>query len=242
MNHHLPLHEHLKQNIIHAIARGEYKPNEKLPSQRKLCDLYDMSHMTVRRALNELVNEGVIYAIPGKGTFIAEDRRVVEFDSLVGLSGQLARLGMKPETKVLEARVTAASAALERLLEIAHGSPVVYLHRVRFADEKPMALTTCYLPHDLCPGFLEHEGATDDLFDTLRRVYDLKLVGSRNTVFAELANEETRTLLNLEHPTAILVREQITYLSTGRPIEFSRTVTASDLHLVQFEEGTVPKQ
>jgi GntR family transcriptional regulator len=241
MNKNAPLYVQLKEEIISAIQDGKYKPGDLLPSQRSIADSHDMSHMTVRRAINELINEGVIYSIQGKGIYVAQQKVASEYGSLQGLDQQLDRLGMKPSTRILEAKTIAASTMLAQTLEIEPSMPVIYLHRLRYADEKPISLHTVFLPAQLVPNILEKETLQHSLFQTLREEYGLTLAGSSNSVSAEIANQEVSELLGLEYPTAIIVREQITYLDTGQVIEYSRTWTRGDIYHVRYEEGIVPK-
>ncbi|NDJ79072.1 MAG: GntR family transcriptional regulator, partial [Chloroflexi bacterium] len=179
-----PLHAQLKEALTNAIMRGEYKPGDKLPSQRHLCEQYGMSHMTVRRAINELVNDGVIYSIPGKGLFV----KTVEYATLYGLHEHISRLGMTASTHVLDAKLIHASTIMAEMLHVPVGTTLVYLHRLRYADGDPLAITTAYLPHHLCPDLLEKPGATESLLHTLRTEYGLHLAGSRTTISAELAD------------------------------------------------------
>ncbi|MEW5958994.1 MAG: GntR family transcriptional regulator, partial [Chloroflexota bacterium] len=132
-----PLFAQLKETIIATITRGELTPGDQLPSQRDLCKQYGMSHMTVRRAINELINEGVIQAIPGKGLYVAEKTRVADSNSLLGFDQQMIRLGLNPSTQVLEAKLVSASTVLAKVLGVSVGAPLVYLHRLRLADGEP---------------------------------------------------------------------------------------------------------
>lgn len=235
------LHVQLKENLIDAIAAGEYQPGDKLPSQRDLCRQFKMSHMTVRRAINELTQEGVIYAIPGKGIYVSPTSRTVEYDSLQGLEQKLERYGMRPSTEILRAEITTASTMMAQTLKMPPAAPLVYLHRLRLADGRPHALTTSHLPHQLCPGILDEDLINHSLFATLREVYGLKLAGSVNLVSAVLADEETAALLQVSPGAPLLVREQITYLDNGKPIEFSRTWMVGETDHLQFKEGLVPE-
>ncbi|MFO7585346.1 MAG: UTRA domain-containing protein [Anaerolineales bacterium] len=104
----------------------------------------------------------------------------------------------------------------------------------------PLSLTQCYLPHELCPGLLEHDLAANSLFDTLRTAYDLNLAGASSVIQAALADEEQSQLLQVERPAALIVREQVTYLDTGKVIEFSRSFIIGDRYNIKFQEGNVP--
>jgi GntR family transcriptional regulator len=238
----LPLFAQLKETIIGAIEQGDFGPGDQLPSQRELCHQYGMSHMTVRRAINELVNEGVIRAVPGKGLYVAEKTQFVDTNSLKGFEEQMAGLGVKATTKMLDFGIVNASKTIASTLGLEVGTPLVYISRLRLADGKPLSITDAYLPHLLCPGVLDQDLAENSLFVTLRTQYGLNLASSSSTVGAVLANKEQAALLNLALPAALLYREQVTYLDNDQAIELSRTFLRGDCHYIQMNEGTPPAE
>jgi len=236
MNPQLPLYAQLKEAITSAISRGEFAPGDQIPSQRELCEKYGMSHMTVRRAISELVNEGVIYAIAGKGLYVAQRKQPAEMGSLVSHKEHMKRLGMQPATRLLDARIVPASRALAQVFGVAVGTPLVYLRRLRLGNGKPISILACYLPHHLCEGILDIDLEEESLFDTLRNQYGLTLVGSVSTIEAILASDEQAALLELTLPAALLVKQQITHLDDGQVIELSRNTIVPGYH-VRVEEG-----
>ncbi len=131
---------------------------------------------------------------------------------------------------------------MAQTLKLPANAPLVYLRRLRLADGRPHAVNSSYLPHSLCPGILEENRLSDSLFETLRDVYGLQLAGSITVVSGTLANEEMATLLDLTRPAPLLIREQITYLDSGEPIEFSRTLSHGESNHLQFKEGLVPEK
>lgn len=224
----LPLYAQLKESLISAIARGEFMPGDRLPSQRILCERYGMSHMTVRRTISELINEGIIYAIPGKGLYVNGRKQDAESGPLIGFTEDMARRGMRASSKVLAAEIIGASTVLASALGVAVGTPLVYLRRLRLADGEPMALQGSYLPHALVPGLLKHDLEHGSLFELLRNDYRLHLARGTTVVEAALANEEQARLLGLSLPAPLLIVEQLTYLDTGQAIEFVRTAYRGD--------------
>ena len=230
----LPLYAQLKEALIDAIARHEFAPGDQLPSQRALCEQYKMSHMTARRAINELIHEGVIYAIPGKGIYVAEPKQEAEAGPLVGFTEDMAQRGMEASSQVLAAEIVGASTVLAQALDLAVGAPLVYLRRVRLANDEPIAVQTAYLPHALCPGLLEHDLERSSLFALLRTVYGLHLADSKESVEAVLADEECAALLGLSLPAALLISEQLTYLDTGQAIEFARSIYRGDRYRMRL--------
>jgi GntR family transcriptional regulator len=228
MNARLPLYAQLKESLIAAIKRGEHAPGGQIPSQRILCERYRMSHMTVRRAINDLLNEGVIYGIPGKGLYVAGRKQDAESGPLIGFTEDMAQRGMVASSQVLAAEIVGASTVLASALGVEGGAPLVHLRRLRLADGEPMALQGSYLPHALCPGLLKHDLASRSVFALLRGEYGLSLADSTTTVEAALATEEQVRLLGLRPPAPLLIVEQLTRLDTGQAIEFVRTAYRAD--------------
>jgi GntR family transcriptional regulator len=233
----MPLYAQLKETIIADISSGVLVPGDQLPSQRELCRRYEMSHMTVRRALDELKNEGVIQAIAGKGFFVAERKQTAEVGSLNGFAEHMHSLGLMPKTQVLKAELIPASTLIAKHLRIDIGAEVAYLHRLRYVDDRPFSLTTAYLVHRLCPGILEHDLENESLFTTLREVYDLHPTSSTSFIEAQLATEDTAAQMGLTLPEALLVKEQITYTQTGQAIEFSRSLLRGERYHLRVDEG-----
>jgi GntR family transcriptional regulator len=233
MNAKLPLYAQLKEQIIAVIARGDLAPGDQIPSQRLLCERYGMSHMTVRRAISELLNEGVLYAIPGKGLYVTERKQDAE-PLLIGFSEDMARRGMAASSQVLAAEIVGASTVLASALRVSVGTPLVHLRRLRLADGEPMAIQSSYLPHALCPGLLAHDLGSGSLFAMLRNVYHLGMADGTTVVEAALADAEQSRLLGLRLPAPVLIIEQLTYLDSGQAIEFVRSAYRADRYRLRL--------
>jgi GntR family transcriptional regulator, N-acetylglucosamine utilization regulator len=232
-NEKLPLYAQLKEQIIAAIARGDLAPGDQIPSQRVLCEDYRMSHMTVRRAISELLHEGVIYAIPGKGLYVTEPKQDAE-PPLRGFTEDMSQRGMVASSQVLAAEIVGASTVLSSALGVPIGTALVYLRRLRLADGAPMAVQGSYLPQALCPGLLEHDLGRGSLFDLLRNVYHLRLADGTTAVEAALADAEHARLLGLRVPAPLLVVEQLNYLDNGQAIEFVRSAYRADRYRLRL--------
>jgi GntR family transcriptional regulator len=232
-NARLPLYAQLKEELIAAIARGDLAPGDRILSQRVLCERYGMSHMTVRRAISELLNEGVLYAIPGKGLYVTEPKQEAE-PLLIGFSEDMARRGMAASSQVLAAEIVGASTVLASALGVTVGTSLVHLRRLRLADREPMAIQSSYLPHALCPGLLDCDLEHGSLFAMLRDEYRLRLVDGTTTAEAALADTEQARLLGLRLPAAVLIVEQLTYLESGQAIEFVRSAYRADRYRLRL--------
>jgi len=236
-NRPLPLYAKLKESIIDDVEKGILKPGNQISSQHELREKYSMSHMTIRRAINELITEGVLLSIQGKGIYVAEKTRTGDMSSLVGYEKQMAHVGLVPSTRLLLAEIISASTVLARVLDVDVASSLVHIRRLRLADGEPLSLSDSYLPSALCPGILKYDFNVASLFSTLREVYHLRLARGVSTIESILANQEQAELFNISLPAAFLLREQITYLDTGQAIEYSRTFIRGEKFHVLLEES-----
>ena len=227
----------LKESIITSVAEGRYAPHTRLPSQRELGEGHGLSHMTVRRAINELIREGVIYARQGSGLFVAEPKAEAELGPLIGFTEDMRLRGMKASSKVIEKRIVAASTILASALRLRVGQPLMFLRRLRLADDEPMAVQNTFLPSLNFPGLRDHDLDTQSLYDILRGAYHVRLTHAESAASAELASGEDAALLNLVPPAALLVTEQITYAENDHPIEFVRSLYRGDRYRLQYPQS-----
>ena len=231
----------LKEGIIAGVAEGRFAPHTRLPSQRELREDYGVSHMTVRRAINELIREGVIYARQGSGLFVAESKADAELGPLIGFTEDMRLRGMTASSRVLERRIIAASTILANALEIRVGQPLLLLRRLRLADGEPMAVQNAFLPSLRFPGLLDHDLDDVSLYEILRDTYGVRLTHADSAAGAELASVEDAALLNLVPPAPLLVTEQITHGADGQPVEFARSVYRGDRYKLQLPQNRGPR-
>jgi GntR family transcriptional regulator len=228
-----PAYLRLKEGIVSAIADGTYKPHARLPSQRDFGEEFGLSHMTVRRAINELLQEGLIYARQGSGLFVAEPKRDAELGPLIGFTEDMRLRGMTASSRLLDRRIVSASTMLASILGVVVGRPLLFLRRLRLADEEPMAIQSAFMPASLVPGLIEMEIENVSIYDLLRTHFRYRLVDAQSSASAELASAEEAELLQLAPPAALLVTEQITFIEGAGPIEFARSLYRGDRYRLQ---------
>lgn len=220
----IPLHIQLGEAIRGQIKRRELTPHDRLPSERELCEQYQISRITVRKALSTLIQEGLVVSVSGKGSYVAETPLREELSPLSSFTQDLERRGMRASSRVLELSVVPAQDDLAAKLRIPRGAELVRLKRLRLADGLPIAVQLTHLPHHLVPGLLKADFAQHSLYSLLRDRYGLRLVRSDTVISAALAQADETTLLNLRRPAAVLISEQTTYLDTSEAIEVTRSV------------------
>jgi GntR family transcriptional regulator len=215
-----PLWQAVADSILDKIANGDLQVNERLPSESELCEIYAVGRNTVRHALSDLVNKGVLTTFHGVGTFVADSRMVKTAEYLYGFTQEMELGGHDITSRVLEAKIVPADPYLTRRLGVPLGAEVVFLYRVRMMKGEPAAIERTYLPHELCPGILKHDFSTQSLYRVLSEVYNRRPDHAEQEIEASLATEEVARLLMLDTPAVVLVFHRETRLVDGTVIEY----------------------
>jgi GntR family transcriptional regulator len=181
------VHKHVQvREYVRGLIQGA-EPGSPAPSERELVQHFGVARMTVRQALDALVAEGLLERVPGRGTFVARARVDVQV-RLSSYTEEMARRGMKPDSRTLLARVESAGPGVARALEIGEGDKVVHWQRLRLADGSPMCVEDAYLADSTVPRFLDHP-LPDSLYAELQR-RDLLPTWGEDSVDATAARAE----------------------------------------------------
>jgi GntR family transcriptional regulator len=215
-----PLYQIVVESILEQIKSGRLKANEKIPSESALCKIHSVGRNTIRRAIQELVNDNVLETIHGVGTFVVAPRVDKTAEYLMGFTHEMENHGKKVSSQVVEAKIINADPFLARRLQIQLGAEVVFLYRVRLIDDEPSAIERAYLPHSFCPGILAHDFSVNSLYETLSTVYKRVPDHAEQVIEASLATPEVSRLLGLTPPAVVLVFHRETRLASGQVIEY----------------------
>lgn len=146
-----PLYYQVKNQILRKIEKGDYRVNERIPSENEFVKIYDVSLITIRKALLELVQEGILHRIQGKGTYVAAPK-LNRYVNLLSFTQEMNEKGMTPSTKSVRFAKEEADEKTAKILRIPEGSEVWVCERIRFADQQPMAYQKSLLPCGMFPG------------------------------------------------------------------------------------------
>lgn len=218
----IPLYYQLKEVITDEIKKGNYESGSVIPTEKNISDFYGISRITVRQAITELVQEGMLYRVKSKGTFVAQKKLQQDFmQKLETYEEQMKRLGTAPRTEVLELRAVYAPHVVAEKLKVEEKSEVIYLYRKRFADDVPIVLVETYLPLAGCEFLLERDMRKESLYKNLSRTEDTRICCVKRIVEAVEACTNDVKLLNIKKGKPIQRFETIGYNISGRPIEYS---------------------
>jgi GntR family transcriptional regulator len=212
----VPLHEQCKQLLLQQIRLGKLQPGDTIPPERELEQLYGLSRTTIRQAILELVQQGVLQRVQGRGTFVAKTAIPFDLHHLTSFTEDMRARGKRPSSRLLELSVIPADPTIRDALVC---NTVIKIKRLRLADDKPMGIHTAFLPDafKVDETSLNQEGS---LYAILSRRHHLELFTADETLEAVTANEEESQLLGIVPGAPVLRIERLSYDSRGEPREF----------------------
>lgn len=221
----VPKYSQLREILLELIA-NELAYDQVIPSERELVDRYGLSRMTVRQAISNLVAEGRLYKVPGKGTFVARPKIEMPLRLASFTEDMLAR-GLEPGAVDLERRLVPATGMLARALALNPGDLVHVIVRLRTADSVPMAVERCHIPARVAPGLEGLPLANRSLYQVLQERFGVVLENGEQTIEAVIVDLEDAALLQLRPGSAVL-RLQRRSFGGGRPVEFTVSTYRGD--------------
>lgn len=218
----IPLYFQLKELILSEIKSGNYKLGDLIPTENELSDMFDISRTTVRQAITELVQEGWLYRIKSKGTFVSKPKIDQSFIQALGsFNDQIAQLGRTPSTELLDFKLIDAPEEVAHELKLQPKDKVVYIHRRRFADDEPIVMVKTYLPYKKCSFVLDHDLEKESLYPVLATQDNTRIHKIRRLIEAVDAEEYDIENLNISKDKAIQQFISIGYNVYDEPIEYS---------------------
>ena len=219
----IPMYYQLKSLILKEIKDGSYQPDDPIPTENEISEMFNISRTTVRQAMSELVQEGWLYRIKSKGTFVARPKIKQDFIKKVeSFESQIRRSGMTPSTEVLELSIQEPTAEQMQLLHLAEGDKVIFLYRKRSADDQPIVLIKTYLPYKDCGFILEnHDLEKESLYNILSVSQETAVVKIDRVLEATEATREDAKYLEYKEGRAIHHIRSLGYNIYGKPIELS---------------------
>ena len=230
----IPLYYQLKEILLESIKHAE--KGDSFPTELELCEQFDVSRPTVRQAIIELITEGYLRRIKGRGTFIAEPK--IQQDFLVALksfSEEMLEKDLTPSTKVLDLECIECDEGVSEALDIPIGSEVVELERLRFANDEPVVLVVTFLPSAKLPNILDRNFEDESLYKIIEEEYGYVIDRAVRTLEARIAGEYEAKLLGVKKNAPIQFIETITYLQDNTPIEYSFAHYRGDRNTFTFE-------
>jgi GntR family transcriptional regulator len=217
MTEFMPRYVEIEQSLRGRVAALE--PHAALPSEADLCEEFGVSRMTARAAVQRLVQDGLVYRVPGRGTFVAAPRANRTASHILSFSDEMRRQGRVPTSRMIQERRRPATDEEERRLGV---TDVLILRRVRLADGKPVAVERAVFPAERVAPALGADLERESLFETLAAAGLVPTSGAA-ALAAEAATAEDARLLDVRKGTPLLVERRLIFDQDGRPLEWTES-------------------
>lgn len=229
-----PLYQQLKDALKADIVGGNLSPHEKVPTERELSNLYNVSRITVRQALTDLTKEGFIYRVQGKGTFVSPPKVDQPLFSVTPFEETLKSKGIVPSTQLLKWNSEAADFEIATKLAIPISSPVIKLTLLGLGNKEPMAIYHSYFSEAFGKEIIKNVELSEiskksfTTIDLYKNISKVKPKMQNQSFEALPADDSTSEILNIPYGAPVFFVTSIIYDTDDRPIEFKTAIYRGD--------------
>lgn len=228
-----PKYKQIKEDIVEDILSGVYEPGDMIPRQSDYAKTYNVSRLTVRKAIDDLVMKGILQTEKGKGTFVQElATKAYSYRRAVGFSSNVGSYKAKVHSKVVNIEEIIADKPLASRLDIEEGSTVVRIERLRYINEVCVCFQKSYIAKERVAhiDFIMEDLNHNSLYAILRNKADITLSYVDERFRAIRASKEISSYFKVEEGDPILYVHRITYDNSGNPIELCKNYESSDVN------------
>jgi GntR family transcriptional regulator len=227
-NSSIPLYQQLARNLQKQIRSGTYQIGSQLPTERELMHYYEVSRNSVRQALDVLAAEGLVQRDQGRGTFVADSKLKLGLLRLTSFTEDMQERRLRPSSRLLKRIIEIPPAGISELLQLLPDEPALFVERLRFADDIPMAINMSYFSLDACPGLADEDLGNASIYALIETKYHIRLVQAKQTIRAAHASKTEAELLNISPNLPVLIMEGVVFTQDEYPIEHLRSIYRSD--------------
>lgn len=214
----IKIHNQLRENI----EDGKWKVGEKIPAERELARYFKVSRMTLRQAIQELVDEGILERRVGAGTFVANRKVQERMSGITSFTDLMKSLGKTASSETISYHLTVPSQVEIEKLQLAEGDEVIRMERIRSGNDVPICYEIATIPATLVEGLSKQE-VTNSFWETLERKAHLYPGHAVQHISATKATEKIANFLQIKRGDPLLRMTQLSYLQDGTPFEYVHT-------------------
>jgi len=228
-NSSIPIYYQIKGIIREKIEKNEWKPSDKIPSESFLSDYYKISIMTVRQAINELRDAGLLYKIKGKGVFVSKPKLERDLSALTSFTETLIKSGINIKREILDLSTLPAPSDVANKLEIKLNSYIMRAERLMIYDNTPFYYDVNILPYDLCNNLVRKDFCQTSIYVLLEHKLGLNLDFANLTLEAISCPPYQSKLLKIKNGAPVLHLHQVTHLIGGKPVQIIDAFARNDI-------------
>ncbi len=223
-----PRYRQIRRDVRRKIAMGEYQPGAFIPSLNELADGYSVNRLTVMKALEPLVGEGILLSVPGRGFCVVGERVARELETLDGFTRTMSGLNAQPSIRVLSKGIRPAGPWFAKIFDIAEEDELYSIRRLCMSAGRPFSLEKILFPTYVMPDPAPLQLSVFSLYD-LYAFHGVNLATARQTLTQTRLSASDSRILGIDENTSVLLFECESRNEEGRVVEFTRTYTRGDV-------------
>ncbi|NCD07034.1 MAG: GntR family transcriptional regulator [Spirochaetia bacterium] len=233
----IPFYVQFASYIRLQIQAGNFKADDVMVTETKLCEILNVSRTTIRQSFNMLVEEGYLVRTRGRGSYISKPKLNRRIDYMYNFTESINRINAKPSSVVLDCKIIKANSTVAEVMKLPlENSFVFYLRRLRCANNQPILVEESFIPALLCPNIIDIDFSKNSLYSTLKNKYGLNIDRAQETIEAIIIDKDTENLLKCGKNSMPGYRiERLAYLKSGMIFEFTRSITRADKCVFKLE-------
>ncbi|VYU02852.1 transcriptional regulator PhoB [Metakosakonia massiliensis] len=217
---HQLLYATVRQRLLDDIAQGIYKAGQQIPTESELCAQYNVSRITIRKAISDLVADGVLIRWQGKGTFVQSQKVENALLTVSGFTDFGVSQGKPTKEKVIEQARISAAPFCEKL-NIPGNSEVFHLSRVMYLDKEPLFIDSSWIPLSRYPQFDEHYTEGASTYQLFQKHFDTRVVSDKKTIDIFAATRSQVQWLKCELGEPLFRISKIAFDQHNKPVHVS---------------------
>jgi len=235
-----PLYEQIHEDMLNKVAKQVWKPGQRIPSEMELCEIYGVSRITIRKAIEDMVRSGHLTRYRGKGTFVQAELIENRLSKFYSFSETLKSKGIHELAEILAFDVVGADDHLTNILDLKAAYPderhfVYKITRLRSVDESPYAVESSYIPKSLLPDLTEVHVRENGLYNAMR-LCGVMPDKAKETFQAVASRGLEAKLLQQNVAAPAMAIERVTY-SGSVIVEYCRSIVRGDFFAYTVELG-----
>ncbi len=223
-----PRYEQIAQTLRARMHSGELRTGDQLPPERELSQSFLVNRLTLRRALRQLQEQGLLARRRGAGTFVTQPKIEREVGQLVLVSSSQERRGYQPGTHMVLCEQRPATAAVAAQLALPEGAAIYFIQRVRLLNGEPVILERLHTAAALCTGIEQHDLQHRSILEVLASEYGRQLGSTQQSLEPALATRADAALLGIRAGEPVMLERRRSLDRSGAPLEYGEDVYRGD--------------
>ncbi len=215
--------------IFNDFISGKLKAGDTIPTEFHLAEFYEVSRSTIRKSIQELIKNNILYSVQGSGTYITKDQIANQYYTLDSFGEYAKKIGGNPSTKVLHFEIIKADLYISQLLEIDINQDAFYTKRVRYLNDIPSEYEISYMPLALFPD-LSYEAMAHSKYHYIENTKGYTIKGTHINVIPIIADKETMEFLQISKKIPILCVKSVGFLEDKTVFEYTESYRVPDRH------------